>query len=179
MLKTEDTVCVCIDVQEKLVRAMYDKERLINALGKLISGMHELTIPVLITEQNPHGLGPTIPEISEHCGSSKRITKLSFSCWDTASFQEALKAYNRRQVVLAGIEAHVCVYQTAVDLVSAGYRVEVATDCIASRTEENKQIAMMRMKDAGAALTTTEILLFEMIRTAESPRFKRIASIIK
>lgn len=179
MLKTQDTVLVCIDVQEKLARAMPDKERLFSCLGKLMDGVSVLGVPAILTEQNPRGLGPTVSHVAEKHRGAHPVSKMSFSCWDTAAFKEALQSCNRRQVILAGIEAHICVYQTAVDLVSAGYGVEIVVDCVASRTTENKQIALEKMQAAGAGLTTTEMILFELIKTAESPRFREIASIIK
>ena len=120
MLKPDSTILSVIDVQGRLAHAMYNKETLFENLQKLIKGVKIFGIPILWTEQNPEGLGPTIPEVANLLSDISPISKLSFSCCGNECFMEALRGLNRNQVLLAGIEAHVCVYQTAVDLVNLG-----------------------------------------------------------
>ncbi len=180
MLKTDQTVLVVIDVQGKLAQVMHEKEALFANLEKIIKGAQVLGLPLIWTEQAPEKLGPTSPEIAALLASqAKPIAKSSFSCCGHPPFMEALKMLNRRQVLLTGIETHVCVYQTALDLLTAGYEVQVVTDAVSSRTAENKHIGLERMKTAGAALTGVEMALFELLRVAEGPQFKEIAKIVK
>lgn len=168
-----------IDVQGKLALLMYKKEELFQSLQKLIEGIRILGIPVIWLEQNPEGLGPTVPEVSSLLGDIKPMSKFSFSCCGDDGFMAALQSVNRRQVLLAGIEAHVCVYQTAADLVTLGYEVETITDAVSSRTKENKKIGLERMREAGAGLTGVETVLFELLRTSKDGHFKQIARILK
>ena len=179
MLNTDKTALVFIDVQEKLSRVMHDKEKLFENLQKLIKGLKLLNIPIVVTEQNPKGLGVTVPELAPLLTGSKPMIKFSFSCCGEGSFLSEIAALNRKQIILVGIETHVCVYQTAVDLIEAGYEVHVPVDCVSSRTLENKNIALDKMKAEGAKLTSVEIVLFELLRTATSPKFKEMSQIVK
>lgn len=179
MLTLTDTILICIDWQGNLAQSMYRKEDLFKNLQKLISGLQILDIPILWTEQNPQKLGPTLSEIANLISHLKPISKMSFSCCGNEEFLRVLKAHTRKHVLLAGIETHVCVYQTAVDLISMGYEVQVVADCVSSRTLENKTIGLEKIKTIGATLTTMEMVLFELLRTAEAPKFKEIAKIVK
>jgi len=179
MLKVEDTILAVIDVQEKLTRVMHEKEKLIENLQKLVKGAQILGLPIILTEQNPKGLGLTVPEVVSLIPDIKPISKFSFSCCDVELFLKELKASKRKQVLLTGIETHVCVYQTALDLLSAGYEVQVVADCVSSRTLENKQIALQRMINEGARITSTEMALFELLRVAEGEKFKELLKIVK
>jgi nicotinamidase-related amidase len=179
MLSTENTVLLIIDVQEKLARVMAEKESLVVNLQKLIKGANILGLPVILTEQYPHGLGATVPEVMTLLPQIKPLAKMSFSCCDDVNFLEKLKGLNRQQVLVAGIEAHVCVYQTASGLLNAGYEVQVVADCVSSRTMENKRIAIHKMRDQGVGITSTEIVLFELLKTAENKHFKDISLIVK
>ncbi len=179
MLNTEKTALVFIDVQEKLSRVMHDKEKLFENLQKLIKGLKLLNIPIIVTEQNPKGLGVTVPEIAPLLIDSKPLIKFSFSCCGESPFLSEIAKLNRKQIILVGIETHVCVYQTAVDLIEAGYEVHIPVDCVSSRTTENKNIALDKMKAEGAKLTSVEIVLFELLRTAASPKFKEMSQIVK
>lgn len=179
MLITEKTALVVIDIQEKLTRVMADRERLVENMQKLIKGAKVLGLPVLLTEQYPRGLGPTIPEVAGLLSETRPIVKMSFSCCGDTKFQQELKALKRDQILVSGIETHVCVYQTVADLLSMGYEVQVVADCVASRTVENKTIALEKMRDMGAAVTSVEIALFELLKTSESQEFKSISQIIK
>ncbi len=179
MLKVEDTVLVVIDVQEKLARAMYDKEAIAENTAKLVKGAKILGVPVVWTEQNPQGLGPTLPQVSELLTDTKPVTKLSFSCCGEPAFMSELEGLQRKQILMCGIEAHVCVYQTAADLVSRGYEVQVVTDAVASRTCENKAVGLERSKAAGASWTSTETALFELLKVAGGDKFKQMLKVVK
>jgi len=175
----DNTVLIIIDVQEKLFRVMHEKETLSGNIAKLVKGMHVVDIPVIVTEQNPDGLGPTIPGISGILPEMQPIPKFSFSCCGEEAFLKKLEEMGRKQVLLTGIETHVCVYQTALDLMGSGYEVQVVTDCVSSRTLENRDIALNRMGMEGAMPTTTEMILFELLKTAGDSKFRAISIIVK
>ena len=179
MFNVDEAVLVVVDVQEKLTNVMHEKENLHQEFVKLIKGVKVLEVPIILTEQNPKGLGLTISEIKTLLPDLEPIYKMSFSCLGEEEFPKRLKDLGRRQIILTGIETHVCVYQTAMDLIDAGYDVQVVADCVSSRTPANKEIALDKMKRAGAEVTSTEIILFELLKTADSPKFREIASIIK
>lgn len=179
MITTEETALVLIDVQEKLVQAMHNKEALFKNLKKMVKGAQLLGLPILWTEQNPAGLGPTVPEIAELLTDKKPVSKFSFSCCGSEKFIQDLKAVNRKNMLVAGIEAHVCVYQTVADLINRQFDVQVVADAVASRTPENKHIGLEKSKEAGAGLTSTETVLFELLKEAKSDRFKEIINLVK
>jgi nicotinamidase-related amidase len=158
---------------------MHNKEALFENLKKIVKGAQVLGVPILWAEQNPDGLGPTIPEIAELLTDQNPVSKLSFSCCGNEQFMKNLEAVNRKNMVVVGIEAHVCVYQTAADLIDQQYDVQVVADAVASRTPENKQIGLEKCKDAGAGLTSTETVLFELLREARGDRFKDIIQLVK
>jgi nicotinamidase-related amidase len=179
MLTIQNSALVLVDVQGTLAQAMHDKERFFDCIIRLVKGAQVLELPILWNEQNPAGLGPTIPEIVELLPNQSPLSKLSFSCCGNAEFVKALKALNRKNMLVAGIEAHVCVYQTAADLVDLNYNVQVVADAVASRTAENKQIGLEKSKEAGAGLTSTETVLFELLKIAKGDKFKEIIKIVK
>ena len=180
MLTVDNTALVVIDVQGKLAEIMHDKENLFANLERIIKGVQVLDIPIIWTEQVPEKLGPTLPQFSELLtGSSNPISKSSFSCCGVSPFTDALKSLGRQQILISGIETHVCVYQTTLDLLADGYEVQIITDAVSSRTPENRHIALARLKDAGAILTSTEMALFELLRVAEGTEFRQIAKIVK
>jgi nicotinamidase-related amidase len=179
MLKTEDVVLLLVDVQGKLAHLMHAKERLFRNLQTLVKGIQALDVPIIWMEQNPAGLGPTISEIAELLPDNTPITKMSFSCCQNEQFVGALSAINRKDVLVAGIETHICVYQTTAELIGLGYRVHVVADAVSSRTAENKAIGLQKMKDAGASLTSVETVLFELLGAAEGETFKAMLEIVK
>ena len=179
MLKIENTTLLIIDIQGNLAHLMHGKELLFKNVQKLIKGIQILGIPILWVEQNPQGLGPTIPEIADILSNIQPISKMSFSSCRNDDFLQALNALNRKQVLVAGIEAHVCVYQTAADIVDIGYEVQVVTDAVSSRSVENKEIGLQRMRDSGVSLTSVETALFELLKVAEGEQFKEILKIVK
>ena len=179
MLATENSILIVIDVQDRLVRVMHQRESLVENLRRFISGAVVLDIPMIVTEQDPEKLGATIPEISSLLEDVQPIHKSSFSCCKTEAFMEELGRIKRGQIIIAGVEAHVCVYQTAVDLLHEGYEVHIVTDCTSSRTEDNRNLAIERMRDEGVKLTGTEMALFELLKIARGERFRKISRLVK
>jgi nicotinamidase-related amidase len=179
VLIIENTLLLVIDVQEKLLRVMFEKEVLVSNLQKLIKCCEALGIPVFITEQNPSGLGHTTAEILDLVPGSEKLTKYSFNCCAETGFCEQLRSSNRRQILMCGIESHICVYQTAIDLLAAGYEVQVVIDAVSSRTEQNKELAINRLASEGAKITGVEMALFELLKTSKTQGFKEISAIVK
>ena len=178
-LTPENTVLVLIDFQERLFPVMSDKEKLLNNVAKLTRGALALELPIIVTEQYPKGLGPTIPEIKSLIPNFKAIEKTCFSCCDEPAFAETLSALKCKQIIIAGIEAHICTYQTAVALARAGYQVEVVSDGVSSREPENKTVALSKLGLIGILPTTTEMALFELLKIAKGEKFKAISAIVK
>lgn len=178
-LSIEKTVLVIIDIQGNLAQAMTDKLLLFENVQKLIKGMQAFAIPIVVTEQTPQKLGSTISDIQSLLTGIEKLSKASFSCCKNQHFVNKLSSLKRRQVLLAGIETHICVYQTAMDLIQAGYEVHIIGDAVSSRTPQNREIGIQKMRDGGAVLTSTETILFELLQTAEDARFKEIFKIVK
>lgn len=179
MISRTAAVLVIIDIQGNLAQAMFDKENLFSNTIKLIRGFKALNLPVIVTEQIPQKLGRTLPQIADELEGFNPIAKESFSCWNENNFKDHLEALSRRHVVLLGIESHVCVYQTALDLIANGYNVHLVADAVSSRTSKNRQIGIDAMKSAGAHVTSTEMVLFELLRTAADPKAKELFKIVK
>jgi nicotinamidase-related amidase len=179
MLTTEDAVLVVVDVQGKLAQLMTDKETVFANIQRMIRGAQSLSVPILWAEQLPDKLGPTIPEIACLMLDLEPIAKTSFSCAGNPRFVAALKQLERKQVLVVGMEAHVCVYQTAVDLAEAGYSVEVVEDAIASRIASNRSVGVRKMAARGVGLTSTEMALFELLGDASHPAFREVQAVIK
>lgn len=179
MPTTDDSVFLLIDTQGKLAHSMYMKDTLFNNMKKLVKGMRALEIPILWAEQNPKGLGSTVQEIAELLPDLQPIPKCSFSCYRNQEFRQALEALGRHSVLVAGIETHVCVYQTVRDLRKAKYDVQLVADAVSSRTSDNKHIGLEKCREVGASLTSVETVLFELLEVAEGDRFKQILDVIK
>lgn len=179
MLDADRTAVLVIDVQEKLAAAIYERESLVDGVRRLVSGARVLGVPVRVTEQNPRGLGPTVREVAELLPDIQPMAKVAFSCMGDESIAAEVAASGRDQFLLCGMEAHVCVYQTASELVDSGYEVQVVTDAVSSRTPENRRIGLDKARAAGAGLTSVETALFELLRVAEGPRFRDILRIVK
>jgi len=179
MLDTKNCCLVVVDIQGKLAQLMYNKDVLFRNIRILIQAAKILDIPILWCQQCPDALGPTVPEIAELLTDFKPINKASFSCCLCEEFNERLNTLARQQVLLCGIESHVCIYQTAVDLLQKGFNVDLVADAVSSRTLENKQVAVERMTASGVNISSTEMALFELLKTAEHPHFKQIAKFVK
>lgn len=178
-LEKEKAALLVIDIQGKLAEMMYEKEMFFENAKKMIRGARLFDLPIIWVEQYPEGLGRTTPEIAELLVAEEPITKLTFSSCGSETFQEKLTSLNRNQLIVIGIEAHVCVYQTVMDLLAQQYQVELVTDAVSSRTYENKEIGLERMKSEGANLTSTELALFDLMKTSEGPSFREMLKIVK
>ncbi|NLI17523.1 MAG: hydrolase [Actinomycetales bacterium] len=179
MLPVDSTILVLVDVQGKLAQLMHERELLVANLGRMVRGAQVLGIPIIWNEQVPEKLGPTIPEVAELLTGLAPLPKNAFSCCGNPAFVDRLEETGRRQVVLVGIETHVCVYQTARDLLSGGYAVEVVADAVSSRTEANWRIGLDRVRQLGGGITSTEMVLFELLGVAEGERFRAIQRAVK
>ena len=170
---------VVVDIQERLLPAIHDKERVTANAVRLVKGAALLKVPVLVTEQYRKGIGPTVPEIATAVPGFAPMEKLAFSCCGAEGFVAALDAKGVRDVVLCGIEAHVCVTQTCLDLLSRKFRVYVVADAVSSRTPENHRLGLDRMRDAGAGIVSTEMVLFEWLGRAGTDEFKQMLPLVK
>ncbi|MBN1974159.1 MAG: hydrolase [Sedimentisphaerales bacterium] len=179
MLETGNCSLAVVDVQGKLAQIMHEKEILFKNIQILIKAANILNIPILWCQQCPESLGPTIPEIAELLSSIEPINKASFSCCGDENFNKKLNNLGINQVLLCGIETHVCIYQTAVDLLRKGFYVNIIADAVSSRFPENKKIALERIESEGGKISSVEMVLFELLRTAKHPHFKEIARLIK
>ena len=179
MLESKTTILVIIDVQGKLAQIMHDREDLVKNLQILISGAKLLEIPIIWMEQLPDKLGPTIPEIQELLPDIEPIVKDVFSCARNEEFNGRLQELHGRDIILAGIESHVCVYQTAMDLLGQDFTVHVAADAVSSRTDSNKQLGLERMLLEGVVQTSVEMVLFELQGVATGDRFRKLAKLVK
>lgn len=174
-IERSQTAAIVIDYQEKLVPVMHEKEKLIQNSSILLAGLELLGIPMVLTQQYTKGLGMTVEEITEATNTKEYVDKISFSALECV--KEQLK--DKKFVIVCGIEAHICVLQTVIDLSNKGFVPVVVEDCISSRKPNDKKIAMKRMRDEGAILTTYESLLFELLKVAGTEESKRIQRLIK
>lgn len=179
MLDIGNCCLAVVDVQGKLAQLMHGKDALFKNIQILIQAAQILEMPILWCQQVPDALGPTVPEIAQLLTDIEPINKSAFSCCGADQFSAILNKSQRNQILLCGIEAHICVYQTAVDLLTRGFNVNVVADAISSRTLDDKQIALTRLAAEGASITSVEMALFELLRTAEHPKFRQIARLIK
>lgn len=180
LLNTENSVLLIIDIQEKLLKAQHDKEKIQKNAVILAKTAQILGIPVIVSEQYPQGLGATIAEIKENLPeNTKYYEKKSFSCCTNSGFEALVKETGRNQVIVCGIESHVCVHQTVSDLLTAGYEIFLAKDAIGSRKEYECEIGFDRMIFSGAIPACTEMILFELIKCASHEKFKQIQELIK
>ena len=175
VLDRSRTALVVVDVQEAFRPVVRDFERVARNAGVLVQGARALGIPVVATEQYPRGLGATVPEVAEHLDGAEPVEKTVFS----AAAAEGFDLDGRDQALLCGIESHVCVSQTAHDLLDRGVEVHVARDAVSSRSEENSELGLHKMESAGAVLTSVETALFELLGEAGSEEFKTVQRLIK
>ena len=178
LLDISKALVLIIDVQEKLVNMLSDEKVKDNAI-KIAKTAGILNIPTIVTEQYPKGLGQTLSEIKESLANVKYFEKTSFSAYNENNFKEELGNFSRNQIVIFGIETHICVLQTAFDLLNAGYEVFVVQDSCGSRNDENKQAALRRLIHSGAQILTTEMVIFELLKSSKNPNFKEVQAIIK
>lgn len=179
LMNKNDTLFIVVDFQEKLMPVMSDKESLEEKTCRLAEGMKVLGIPHIVTQQYTKGIGETIPSIAEAVGPFTAIDKISFSCLGNEEFAQQLEAAGRRTAVVCGIEAHICLQQTVLQLLDLGYQVYVPADCVSSRSPRDREQSLARMAAAGAVVTTYESILYELLRDAKAPEFKAISKIVK
>jgi nicotinamidase-related amidase len=181
MLVQRDNACLLIvDVQARLLPAMADRDEVVKNAAVLLKAAARLDIPVIASEQYPKGLGPTVPEIARSLPAGATvIEKMSFSCLADETFARRLRELGRTQVVVAGIEAHVCVLQTAEQLIASGHDVFVVADATSSRTPASHDLAMARLARAGCTIVSTEMVVFEWMQVAGTPEFRELSALIK
>ena len=177
LMSPDDTALVVVDVQEKLAPLIHGGGRVIWNVGRLIDAAEVFQMPVMITEQYPQGLGKTVGEIARRVASAHE--KLSFSCAECAGPLAELSQRGINRLLLAGIETHVCVQQSALDLLSSGFDVYLAVDATGSQCAINAEVAVRRLDSSGVTITTTEAAIFEWCRVASAPQFKQISRIVR
>jgi nicotinamidase-related amidase len=177
LMSADDTALLIVDVQSKIIRLVPGHRRIVWNLGRLITGANILGVPTVATEQYPKGLGGTVPELAEMLGDIPE--KLMFSCRGCPELFDELASRGIEKILVAGIEAHVCVAQTVLDLLAAGFRVYVAADAVGSRGAIDAEIALRRLESSGASVTTTEAALFEWCEVAGTPEFKKLSELVK
>jgi nicotinamidase-related amidase len=178
-IQIEDTMALIIDYQQKLIPVMNDKENLIRNTKILIEGLKVLNIPMIVTQQYTKGLGVTISSILESTSDYHAMDKISFSLSDDEAILQEIEKNNKKNIIICGIEAHICVLQTVIDLLEKKYNVVLVVDCISSRKEIDKKYAIKRAIREGAVITTYEAILFELTRKAGNETFKQISKLIK
>lgn len=175
----KDTFALLIDIQERLLPVMNEKDELILSTIKFIEGLNILGTPIISVRQYPKGLGDFAPEIRTALGDYEPEDKTTFSAWGKPELADKIRATGKKTVLVFGIEAHICVLQTIVDLIAADYHVILVTDCVSSRKACDKEIALRRAEQEGAVLSTSESILFELLQKAGSDTFKKISALVK
>jgi nicotinamidase-related amidase len=179
MLDAKKCCLVLVDVQERLIPVIQHPEIVVKNCAILIKLAKALDIPVLWCQQYPKALGPTVAELSGLLAGSQPVDKRTFSCCGIAEFTSKLKSLDADTAILCGIEAHVCVFQTAMDMLRLEMRVHIIADAVSSRSEQNKQLALNRMAANGVTINSIEMLLFELLKTSEHPKFKELSALIR
>ena len=178
-LSIHNSVLVIVDMQERIIPKIFDSRAVVGNAVTLIKSAEILNIPIIVTEQYPKGLGPTIPEIKDLIIPWQPIEKICFSCFSNNNFSKKLKGLGKNNLILCGIESHVCITQTALDGLKLNYAVFFVKDAISSRTKTNKETGFERMAQAGAIPVSTEMVVFELLREAGTDKFKQIVSMIR
>ncbi len=178
-INRENTIAIVIDMQEKLLPHIDNHEAIKDNCIKLIRGLKIMDVPMLVTQQYTKGLGPTVTEVTEAIENLSYIEKTTFSCYREPNFVDLLQSSAKRNVIIVGIESHVCVLQTTLDLIYNNYNPIVLTDATGSRHAEDRRISHWRMRDVGAIMSTTESILFELLKQAGSDEFKAISKLVK
>ncbi|MFC2089892.1 hydrolase [Bacteroidota bacterium] len=175
----EQTIGLVIDIQERLLPHIAAHEEILHNTTILLEGLKVLEIPVLLTEQYRKGLGPTVDLVQNSLASFDPMEKMTFSCCDDKEFEAALKNSGKKNVIICGIETHVCVLQTTIDMLEQGYQPVVVADCVSSRKIHDKEIAIERMRSEGAIISSYESILFELTRVSGTEMFKAISRLVK
>lgn len=175
LLNKEDSILLLIDVQEKLTPAVLNSEAFIAHCEWLLKLARRMNVPILASEQYPQGLGPTIKQLRTYFSQEDCVDKIHFSSMSDANYDQRLKKFHKKQLVLIGIEAHVCVLQTALEMKQQGFDVFVVVDAVSSRGEQNLKYGLKRMKQDGVHLVTSEMVFFEWLRKAGTPEFRELS----
>jgi nicotinamidase-related amidase len=178
-IKRDNTSAIVIDFQERLYPFIYEHEKLTKNVVRLINGLNVLGINLIVTEQYSKGLGHTIPQIQEALGDYEHIEKGTFSCCGSNEVCDTLSTLGKKNVIVIGIESHVCVLQTTVDLIAMGYQPVLIEDCVSSRSLNDKAVAIERMRQEGAIISSYESILFELCEVSGNDMFKAISKIVK
>lgn len=178
LLRADDSVFMIIDLQENLMKVMDQAGKVYKYTQLVLAACHRMNIPVIVTEQYPEGLGRTVAGVAGSLGDHTKWEKVSFSACSEATLK-VLKGYNRKQILVAGSETHICVFQTVRDLVAAGYEVFVLQDAVCSRFKHNHKNGLELMKEEGAVITNAETVVFDLLKVAGTPEFKTIAPLLK
>ena len=175
----QDSVLLVIDMQEAFWNLVWEKERVLRAVQLLLRCAQPLELPVIATEQNPSKVGATLATVRQQIARARCIEKMTFSCAAEPAFAAAIESTGRKTAILCGIETHVCIMETALDLAQAGYRVHVPADAVTSRGEINWRIALENMRAAGVIITTVEALLFQLLELAGTAEFRAVMGLVK
>jgi len=180
-LEVDQCALIVVDIQEKLLPAIFNRDQLVRNAQLLIRLAKIVSLPVMLTTQYSRGLGATVPEIAFLLDGTQAVDKVEFGCFGSELFRGALKALpgNRNTVLLCGMEAHICLMQTALGALNDGYLVHVASDAIGSRSEWNWKVGLERMRDAGAVISSTEMMMYELLRCSGTPAFKELLPYLK
>lgn len=178
-INRENTIGLVIDMQEKLMPAIAGRDELLSNSLKLLSGLKIFKVPIVVTQQNTAGLGATVQAVNEVIGNFSYIEKNTFSCYREPAFIRVLNRIGKRNVVIMGIEAHICILQTTLDLIYNNFNPVIVEDCIGSCNENDKKVAIWRMRDVGAVITTSESMLYELCRESGTDEFKELLMLIK
>ena len=179
LIDKENAGLLVIDVQEKLMEVMGQKQRVIDNIIRLLHLSKIFHLPVILTEQYRKWLGPTLPEIVETLPSYDPISKMHFNCCDVDAFNDRLESGNSKNIIVTGVESHICVFQTCVSILEKGYNIHVPQDAVDSRTDENWRVGLRLMEKAGAVITSTEAVIYQILKEAGTKEFKRMLKIIR
>jgi nicotinamidase-related amidase len=179
MLHKDNAMLLIIDIQERLAQVMTMKEQVVNNTLHLLELAKLIRLPLIVTEQYPKGIGPTVKEIREQLEVYSPFEKLTFDCCGEQAIEDAISTINKRQVIVVGMETHICVLQTTLSLLKRGLYVHIVSDAVCSRTKHNWQVGLQLMRDAGAVITSTETVLFQLLGMAGTEEFKAISKRIK
>jgi nicotinamidase-related amidase len=179
ILSKENTALVVVDVQEKLLPYVIDKEQVVENIRMMIKFAHVMDIPVILTEHYPKGLGTTVPEVNEVLKKYSPKEKVIFSCFGSLGFADKLKELGIKRIMICGIESHICVEQTTLDAMDSGHEVHVIADAISSRTQQNREIGIEKMRQFGAIISSTEMAMYEIMERADTEEFKEVLKLVK
>lgn len=178
-IKRENALTLIIDNQVRLLPSIHNSEQMLQNTRTFLSGLRLLSLPMIITQQYTKGLGMSEESMFLHSGVTEYLDKRTFSCWKDPSIQQKIRESGRSQIILCGIETHICVLQTALDLLQEGYQVILVEDCVSSRKSSDRETAINRMRQEGVTITSFESLLFELMETSLCPEFREVQKLIK